>query len=218
VESSKNAGGAVPVSAQTLPYPRNGLPAGLYGMVDAGPAEAQAKLEDRARFLVDIGVNVVQLRDKHSGPQSVERMRAWAERCAPFVPLLILNDHAALARELDPTGERIWAHLGQEDGPDPSAPFGRSTHTLAQVTAAGTARYIGFGPIFSTDTKRTGYGPRGTASLEAAVRASAVPVVAIGGITLENIDAVRATGVHGWAVISGFWNHRSDKDALARLR
>lgn len=217
MESSKNAGGAVSIDPKPLSSPRNGLPAGLYGMVDAAPAEALSALEDRARFLVDNGVGVVQLRDKH-GAESLIRMRTLAERCARFVPLLVLNDHAELASELDPTGARIWSHVGQEDGPDPRGPFGRSTHTIAQVTSAGAARYIGFGPVFSTATKNTGYGPRGVARLEAAVKASAVPVIAIGGITLENIEAVRATGAHGWAVISGFWDHRNDPAALARLR
>jgi thiamine-phosphate diphosphorylase len=187
-------------------------------MVDAAPGEALVALEERARFLVDIGVAVIQLRDKHAGAAGVERMRALALRCERFVPLLVLNDHAELAFELDATGARIWTHVGQDDGPDPRAPFGRSTHTPSQVSTPGLARYIGFGPMFSTTTKQTGYEPRGLAGLEAAVKASAIPVVAIGGITLENIDAVRATGVHGWALVSGFWNHRSDPAVLARLR
>lgn len=204
------------MSLNVTPPTRNGLPGGLYGMVDAAPGEPLATLEERARFLVDIGVAVIQLRDK--GAASLGRMRALAVRCERFVPLLILNDHAELAFELDATGERIWTHVGQEDGPDPRAPFGRSTHTLSQVSVPGHARYIGFGPMFSTTTKQTGYEPRGLARLEAAVKASAIPVVAIGGITPDNIDAVRATGVHGWALVSGFWNHRSAPATLARLR
>ena len=99
MESSKNAGGAVSINSKPPSAPRNGLPTGLYGMVDAAPAEALSALEDRARFLVDNGVEVIQLRDKH-GAESLIRMRALAERCARFVPLLILNDHAELASEL----------------------------------------------------------------------------------------------------------------------
>lgn len=186
------------------------LPPGLYGMVDAEPTDTLDTLLDRARFLAELGVGVVQLRDKR-GPAST--LRALAERCVNLGPLLIVNDDVALAAELG-----LWAHVGQEDGPDPAVPFGRSTHTPEQVGAVGGARYVGFGPVFATTTKDTGYTARGLDALAEAVRASPVPVVAIGGITPENLDAVRATGVHGWAVIRGFWAHRHDPAVLRRLR
>lgn len=186
------------------------LPRGLYGMVDAGPGDTLDTLTERARFLADWGAQVIQLRDKR-GEASV--LRPLAEACVGLVPVLVINDDAALAAALG-----VWAHLGQDDGPDPAAPFGRSTHTLAQVRAAGAARYIGFGPVFATTTKDTGYTARGLDALAEAVRASAVPVVAIGGITLDNLDAVRATGVHGYAVIGGFWAHRGDPERLRRFR
>lgn len=189
---------------------RLNLPPGLYGMVDAEPADTLATLLDRARFLADLGVGVMQLRDKR-GPAST--LRALAERCVALGPLVVVNDDVALAAELG-----LWTHVGQDDGPDPAVPFGRSTHTPEQVRSAGRARYIGFGPVFATTTKDTGYDARGLAKLAAAVRASPVPVVAIGGITPDNLDAVRATGVHGWAVIRGFWAHRHDPAVLRRLR
>ncbi|MSP55689.1 MAG: thiamine phosphate synthase [Myxococcales bacterium] len=185
------------------------LPRGLYGMVDVLPGEGLAAAIERARFLIDNGVEAVQLRAKGA---AVERVSELAEALVRFVPLLIVNDHPAVAAQIG-----VWAHLGQEDGPAVAVPFGRSTHTLEQAKNAAGAAYIGFGPVFQTRTKETGYSPRGSGLLLAAVRCSPVPVVAIGGITAGNIDEVRATGAHAWAPISGFWSLREDALALRRL-
>ncbi len=191
------------------------LPRGLYGMLDVAPGEPDQAVIDRARFLVDHGVLAVQLRAKHHTVEAVGRIAA---RLVSVAPRLIVNDHVEIARELG-----AWVHLGQSDGPDPAdlhragLPYGRSTHTLDQVADADHACYVGFGPVFATNTKATGYSPRGLLALAAAVRTSRVPVVAIGGIHVGNIDAVRATGVHAWAPISGFWDNRADEAALRRL-
>lgn len=185
------------------------LPRGLYGIVDLLADEDLAAAIDRGRFLVDNGVQAVQLRAKLA---PVERVFALVEGLAPFVPVLIVNDHALVAAQIG-----AWAHLGQEDGPGVSIPFGRSTHTLEQAKNATDATYIGFGPVFQTSTKATGYSPRGPALLREAVRCSPVPVVAIGGITADNIDEVRASGAHAWAPISGLWSLRNDALALRQL-
>ncbi len=103
-------------------------------------------------------------------------------------------------------------HLGQEDvtpahartllGDD--AIVGYSTHTTAQVVAALPlpVTYIAVGPVFGTRTKDTGYHPVGVELVAEAARVAAVPVVAIGGTTLENAPAVIAAGASGLAVIS----------------
>lgn len=191
----------------------NALPRGLYGIVDVAREERDEAVLDRARFLVDHGVSAVQLRAKHHAADAVEGL---ATRLLDLVPLLIVNDHADIALRLG-----VWAHLGQEDLQDVAGggelPHGLSTHTLDQVRRPGSACYIGFGPVFGTQTKATGYLARGTALLAEAVRLSSVPVVAIGGIHVGNIDEVRATGVHAWAPISGFWDRCTDEAALRRL-
>ncbi len=185
------------------------LPRGLYGMLDVPYDEPERDTLDRALFLTDRGVQAIQLRAKHL---DLDGIAGLAERLVRTVPLLIVNDHVPLAAALG-----VWAHVGQEDGPDPGVPFGRSTHTTAQVERPGAATYVGYGPVFGSTTKATGYAARGVDGLRAAVLASRIPVVAIGGITAENIDAVRATGVHAWAPISGFWSIRADRAALDRL-
>jgi thiamine-phosphate diphosphorylase len=82
----------------------------------------------------------------------------------------------------------------------------------------GRAAYIGFGPVFGTASKVSAWTPRGVEMLAEAVRRSTVPVVAIGGITAENIAAVRATGVWGWAVIGALWRGGEPRGNVRGLR
>jgi len=126
---------------------------------------------------------------------------------------VVVNDQLAVAQQ---TG--VWVHLGQTDGPDCAIPFGRSTHRLEDLENIGLAHYIGFGPVFASTTKAGVRSPRGLEQLREMVQRSPVPVIAIGGINLENIDAVRATGVHGWAVIGAIWGHPEPRQAIRLLR
>lgn len=182
------------------------LPAGLYGVADATWGDPLAQ----GRLLAEEGVGVIQLRCK-GWPEA--RLLPVARALAGLGPLLVVNDAVAVARAVG-----AWAHLGQEDGPDPDVPFGRSCHTLEQLAAAGAAIYVGYGPIFPTRTKATGRAPRGLVGLAEAVRQSPRPVVAIGGITPANLDGVRATGVHAWAVIGAIWTAPDPRAAIRAMR
>lgn len=182
------------------------VPQGLYGMADAswGNPERQAQL------LADEGVTVIQLRCKG---WSAESLLALGERCRGLGPQIVINDSVEVARQLG-----LAVHLGQSDGEDPDLPFGRSTHTLEEVSRPGAAAYLGFGPVFASTTKAGVRTPRGIEMLAQAVRRSQVPVVAIGGIDLSNIDAVRATGVAAWAVIGAIWGAADARAAIRCLR
>jgi len=105
------------------------------------------------------------------------------------------------------------AHVGQDDLPPaaarrllgPGRHVGYSTHTTAQVEAASfePVTYIAVGPVFGTQTKATVYEPIGLELISEAVRVSrGLPVVAIGGITLETAPAVIEAGASSVAVIS----------------
>lgn len=183
---------------------RPALPPGLYAIADAGFGDPVVL----GRTLYEAGCAVVQLRAKGWPPERVEQaaadLRAIAARTGA---LLIVNDHLDVAVAVGAHG----VHLGLEDGdlraarqrlPDTML-LGRSTRTLAQVDAAqADADYLGFGPIFATDTRPGLPEPRGAAMLAEAVARSPRPIVAIGGINQDNIGAVRASGVHAWAVIA----------------
>ena len=135
---------------------------------------------------------------------------AVVEIARPVAAAIIVNDRADLAVLAGATG----VHVGQDDlapsdvrrvtGPD--AVVGRSTHTAEQITQAldEPISYLAIGPIFSTVTKATGYDAVGYQSVaHAASRAAArrLPVVAIGGITLETAPRVIEAGAAAVAII-----------------
>jgi thiamine-phosphate pyrophosphorylase len=124
--------------------------------------------------------------------------------------VVILNDRADLARLADADG----VHVGQDDLTVPevrrlvgsAALVGLSTHTLGQVAdaLAWPISYLAVGPVFGTSTKDTGYRPGGLELVRAAagIVTSRVPLVAIGGITLERAAEVLAAGADAVAVIT----------------
>jgi thiamine-phosphate pyrophosphorylase len=107
-------------------------------------------------------------------------------------------------------------HLGQDDLPvedarallGPAAVIGVSTHTAAQIADACRAPvdYVAVGPVFGTRTKNTGYAPVGTALVaqarQHAAAHGALPLVAIGGITLATAASVIEAGADAVVVIS----------------
>ena len=82
--------------------------------------------------------------------------------------------------------------------------IGISTHDLEQAREAerSGADYIGFGPLFGTTTKDTGYSARGVEMLRAIRKAVSLPIVAIGGITEANVTEVWQAGANSAAIIS----------------
>ncbi len=121
--------------------------------------------------------------------------------------LLIVNDRLDIALACGADG----VHLGQEDLPLAAAKklmashlIGISTHTVEQAVEAerGGASYIGFGPIFGSMTKETGYSARGLAMLGEVRQAVKLPLVAIGGITESNVLSVWQAGANAAAMIS----------------
>jgi thiamine-phosphate pyrophosphorylase len=124
---------------------------------------------------------------------------------------VIINDRADIARLAGADG----VHLGQDDLPPPSvralvgaaAELGLSTHTIEQIERAvlEPVSYVAVGPVFGTVTKATGYEPIGLEIVREAAartRARGLPLVAIGGITLENAVSVLDAGAASVAVIS----------------
>jgi len=156
------------------------------------------------------GVRAVQLRAKNALDEDEllrigrEARRLTREAGAAF----IVNDRVDLAMQLDADG----AHVGQDDLSPAEARrilgagklLGLSTHSREQLLRAQRepVDYIGFGPVFPTMTKENPSPVTGLPNLAWAVRNSRLPVVAIGGITLENVDDVLAAGARNVAVIS----------------
>jgi thiamine-phosphate pyrophosphorylase len=123
---------------------------------------------------------------------------------------VIVNDRSDIAALSHAAG----VHVGQDDlTPDQvvqvigsDAIIGLSTHTPSQVAEAMELpiSYLAMGPVFATSTKATGYdavGPTAVARAAAAARSRGLPVVAIGGITLETAPTLIAAGAASVAVI-----------------
>jgi thiamine-phosphate pyrophosphorylase len=166
------------------------------------------------------GARLIQLRDK--SPASRDRLAladAAVARVRAAGGRLIVNDRADIARLAGADG----VHVGQDDlsvaearailGAE--AIVGISTHDPAQVEAAAatTATYLAVGPIYATATKDTGYSARGL-SLVRHAAAGAIPVVAIGGITLARAPEVLAAGAASVAIVSELL--RGDPAAMVR--
>jgi len=155
------------------------------------------------------GADMIQLRDKSGHlPDLLSQARAIQALCRAHGAIFIVNDRVDLALASGADG----AHVGQDDLPaeaarrllGPGRILGISTHDLDQVRAAekAGADYIGFGPMFPTGTKDTGYEPRGLEALRDVRTATHLPILAIGGMTLENVAGVIGAGATAPAVIS----------------
>lgn len=161
-----------------------------------------------ARACVDGGARLLQIRQKAPGTGAfVSLTRSIVEDGASRGVLVIVNDRADVAAMAGAAG----VHVGQQDLPVPAvraiagadAIIGLSTHTTGQIDAAlaTDVDYIAVGPIFRTSTKDTGYEPRGLEMVTYAANGRR-PVVAIGGVTIDNAASVLAAGASSVAVIS----------------
>ena len=165
---------------------------------------------DLARAYLDGGATLIQLRAKQLGSAALLDLTDAAVRLAhPYHANVIVNDRADIA--LISAAEGV--HVGQDDLPPEAARrllgegaiVGLSTHTVAQVEGAlrEPISYLAVGPVFGTRTKDTGYIAVGLELVGAAAQlAGTMPVVAIGGITLENARSVIDAGAAAVAVIS----------------
>jgi thiamine-phosphate pyrophosphorylase len=156
------------------------------------------------------GSRFIQVRAKRLGSGALlDLVGAVLSLARPLGCIVIVNDRVDLAKLAGADG----VHVGQDDLPPaearallgPEAIIGFSTHTTEQIAAAAAQpiSYLAVGPIFGTRTKATGYDAVGVELVRAAVEgARGLPVVAIGGITLETAPAVLAAGASQVAVIS----------------
>lgn len=160
------------------------------------------------RAVINGGAEAVQLREKDmSDKEFLALAMEFRKITARSNTLFIVNDRAGITREVDADG----LHVGQSDMTVGAARnvigfnkiLGVSTHNIKQARAAQQegADYIGVGPLFPTATKNY-EPPVGLTYLKQAQREITIPFVAIGGITLENLDETLAAGGRRVAVCS----------------
>lgn len=184
------------------------FPSPLYAIADT-LGRPELSFTDLAAQLCAGGARLLQLRVKDlPSREFLSLAHAVRTICREAGCRLIINDRADIALAVEADG----VHVGQEDLPLEAARrvlgldkvIGVSTHDPAQALAAarGGADYIGFGPLFSTNTKATGYTARGLDQLREIRALVNLPIVAIGGISAERTPAALAAGADAVAMIS----------------
>jgi len=194
----------------------------LYAILDPEQTKARSP-EAVLRELLEGGAKIVQLRAKSMAPRDFLKLaRETRALTQPYGCRLIVNDRVDIALACDADG----VHLGQEDLPLRAARklmgeklIGISTHDAEQAkrAQAGGADYIGFGPMFGTTTKETGYSARGLEMLRAIRKSVQLPIVAIGGITENNVRAVWQAGADSAAIISDILGAEDVPEKTSRI-
>jgi thiamine-phosphate pyrophosphorylase len=174
------------------------------------------------RRLLPAGVRLVQLRIKDRPAEELRaEIRESRDLCARGGAQLVVNDHWQLALEEGCD----FVHLGQGDLDTADVPalhragvrVGISTHDDAELARAlGLAPdYIALGPIYPTLLKVMAFAPQGLERLgEWKRRIGAIPLVAIGGITLERLPGVLAAGADSAAVVTDIVRHPAPEERM----
>lgn len=177
-----------------------------------------------AQQAIEGGASVVQFRQKRGGIRNkLIAARKLKVVCDEADVPLIINDHLNIAQALG-----AGVHLGQDDFPideargilGPEAIIGATATTAAQALQAyeDGADYIGFGPVFMTQSKFNRSSIKGVEGLSAACEAVPIPVIAIAGITSDRVQLALDAGAHGVAVLSAVATADSPKRATRRIR
>ena len=166
-----------------------------------------------AQYLGELSISSVQLRCKRGHAETFQFFSLWVQALRTYAPhiIIVLNDHVEWVVALRADG----VHVGQEDTPvaqcrqilGPGKIIGLSTHSIQEVLVANQEEvdYLGFGPIFATNSKADAQPEQGVARLKQICQAAEKPVVAIGGIQPAQVAATQATGVSAVAMIGGLW-------------
>lgn len=195
-----------PIDDKNHDVPGSFLSVRLYVIISS--RLCQKPVLETLRDVISGGANAVQLREKDMSDDEYHSLAVEFKKItARSNTLFIVNDRAGIAREVDADG----LHIGQSDITVSAARniigcnkiLGVSTHNIKQARVAQQegADYIGAGPLFPTATKAY-EPPVGLAYLNQIQRDITIPFVAIGGVTLENLDETLAAGGRRVAVCS----------------
>ena len=169
------------------------------------------------------GATFVQLREKELDEEHfLEEAIALKELCHKYHVPFVINDNVKIAKEMDADG----VHVGQSDmeaddvrkilGEDKI--LGVSAQTVEQAVLAEKmgADYLGVGAVFSTSTKKDA-SAISKERVKAICEAVHIPVIAIGGITADNILTLKGSGICGIAVVSAIFAAKDIEDATGVL-
>ena len=173
---------------------------------------------------LDGGATFIQLREKNlDTAHFLEEAKELKKLCAEYKVPFVINDNVDIALKIDADG----VHVGQSDmeagdvramlGPDKI--IGVSAQTVEQAILAEKrgADYLGVGAVFPTGSKDDA-DDVSHETLKAICRAVSIPVIAIGGITVENTPYLKGTGICGIAVISAIYGQNNITEATKKLK
>lgn len=170
------------------------------------------------------GVTMIQYREKSlKGQELLEEAVTVQKVCGRYGIPFIINDDPYLAKDINADG----VHLGQGDMPinearkllGPDKIIGITAKTVEQALAAERdgASYLGSGAMFGSSTK-TDAKKMTVDELRSITGSVSIPVVAIGGITADNVSTLDKTGIAGVAVVSAVFAGENIKEDTKKLR
>ncbi|MEF2806686.1 MAG: thiamine phosphate synthase [Massilistercora timonensis] len=182
------------------------------------------RLADQVEEALKGGVTFVQLREKDLDEERfLEEAREIKELCGRYQVPFVINDNVDIAQAVDADG----VHVGQSDmeAGDVRARLGQdkiigvSAQTVEQALLAESrgADYLGVGAVFATGSKADA-SEVDHETVKAICQAVHIPVIAIGGITGENVGALTGTGVCGVAVISAIFAQEDVEEGTRKLK
>ncbi len=194
----------------------------LYAVTDSQWLRPGESLASRVQAAILGGATAIQIREKHISRYAfIDEARDCLRICRSYGIPLIVNDDVSVATEIGADG----VHLGQDDMPASKAKqifngfIGVSASTVEEARKAKEdgADYIGCGAVFPTATKNDA-DDLGIMGLRKISEAVDIPIVAIGGISKDNIRDLEGTGIDGIAVVSAIFKPEDTEAAARELR
>lgn len=166
------------------------------------------ELVQRIAAAARAGVHLIQVRERDlDGGPLLDLVRQCVEAVRHTRARVIVNERLDVALAAGAHGVHLRGDSMPAARVRPIVPagflIGRSIHSVEEAQAASRVDYLVFGTVFETASK-AGRTPAGVTALASAVAVTSVPVLAVGGVTVQNARAVAATGAAGVAAIGLF--------------
>lgn len=195
----------------------------LYAVTDRSWLKENETLKEAVKSALEGGVTMIQLREKNlSYDEFLHTALDLLPLCHSFGVKLIINDNVQICLEANADG----VHLGQGDlnayearkilGDDKIIGVTAKTVEQAKKALADGADYIGSGAVFGTSTKSDAK-KMDIETLKSITASVDIPVVAIGGICIDNVEQLYGSGISGIAVVSGIFAQRDIKNAAHEI-
>ena len=180
-------------------------------------------LEQQVELAIKGGATFVQLREKNADEDEFLELALKVQKvCRAYRVPFVINDNVELAKKIDSDG----VHVGQEDmnaldvrkliGSKKILGVSASTVSEALLAEKQGADYLGVGAVFATNSKDDAESVSHQA-LKEICDAVKIPVVAIGGISLNNVDELKGSGIAGISVISAIFGAADIEEASKKL-